>query len=349
MAKKDLYSSLQQIATESVVGPAAAKAPDANKLIAAEEKMKLDAATKRAMSMYPNAPEDRFNYWKKSVDTTGLSNEAKQYYWKAYQDLNPRGFEGTKEDFINVTARELKQISGTTAKEFFLRDRIANSPDWVKPILEPELAKISTVVANANYNKSAQVYADDVRGRSKVFLSKATLDPDTAIDDHTNDLVRLEQLNLLDVADVVNGRAGVYKDDGTFVPSFAIKDRNDIFNNDIYGSPSAAEQLKVKETASPYFKEAIEESIYMNRNKIKQDERASEAAATKMLEEGKFTVDKWGEAFSMVPESDKRQQIIRGIKGEIAAKRVSSYKDLAQTIYTAMSQYGDMLGDMNNG
>lgn len=349
MAKKDLYSSLQQIATESIVGPAAAKAPDANKLITMEETAKIDSITKRASSMYPNSPEDRFTYWKKNTDITGLSNEAKQYYWKAYQQMNPRGFEGTKEDFVNVTARELNQITGVTAKEFFLRDRIANSPDWVKPLLEPELAKISTVVANANYNKSAQVYANDVRGRSKVFLSKAQLDPDTAIDDHTNDLVRLEQLNLLDVADVVNGRAGVRKDDGTFVPSFAIKDRSDIFKNDIFGSPSAAEQLKVKETATSYFKEAVEESIYMNRNQIKQQERTSEMESIRMLEEGKFTIDRWGEAFSMVPESDKREQIIRGIKGEIAAKRVSSYKDLAQTIYTAMSQYGDMLGDMENG
>jgi len=349
MAKKDLYASLQQIASQSVGGNSLANTQDAKDIIIKEETAKLMQVKTLAERMYPNSKENQFNYWKKNTDISSLNNDTKKTYWKFYQELNPRGFESTKDDFINVTKRELNQIYGASAKEFFLRDRISNSPDWVKPILEGELAKISTVVANANYNKSAQVYAEDVKTRASMFLSKASLDPDISIDDHTSDLVKLEQLNLFDVAIALNGRVGAYNEQGTFVPSFAINNRSDIFKTDMYGAPSVAEQMKVKDVSLPYFKKAVEESIYMNRATIKTEERTSELEATKLLEQGNFTLDRWGEAFSMLPETDPKEQIIRGIKGEISAKRVNSYQELAQTVYAAMNQYGNMLGDTNNG
>ena len=349
MAKKDLYSSLQKIASESVGGNPTAKTEDAKELILKEETAKLTQVKQLAERMYPNSKDNQFAYWKKNTDISSLSNETKKEYWKFYQELNPRGFESTKDDFINVTKRELSQIYGVTSKEFFLRDRISNSPDWVKPILEEELAKVSTIVANANYNKSAQVYAKDVQNRATMFLSNVSLDPDISIDDHTNDLVKLEQLNLMDVATVLNGRAGVFNEAGAFVPSFAINNRSDIFKADAYGAPSVAEQMKVKDVSLPYFKKAIEESIYMNRATIKTQERTSELEATKLLEQGNFNIDRWGEAFSMLPEADPQEQIIRGIKGEISAKRVNTYKELAQTVYAAMNQYGNMLGENQNG
>jgi hypothetical protein len=51
----------------------------------------------------------------------------------------------------------------------------------------------------------------------------------------------------------------------------------------------------------------------------------------------------------MNPESNPQEEILRGLKGEISSKRVKTYQDLAQTIYTAMSKYGNMLGENNNG
>jgi hypothetical protein len=347
MATKDLYQSLAQIAKQAVsITPIE---EDPNKQIINKEINQIKKVTDLAAKMYPNNKDSQFGYFKKTVDISGMTPEAKNFYWNQYQKINPRGLEGTKQDYINITARELNQISGVSRKEFYLRNQLANAPEWVKPVLEPELAKLSTVVANANYSKATKVYEEDVKVRSNVFLANAQLDPDVSIEDHTADMVRLEQMNLLDIGAVVNGRVGVYKNGKEFVPSFAIKGRNEILSDDPYGAPSAEEQLRIKETTTPYFKQAVERKIYTNQSTINREEQMSAKMASRMLEDGKFTLDRWGEAFSMNPESNPQEEILRGLKGEISAKRVKTYQDLAQTIYTAMSKYGNMLGENNNG
>lgn len=348
MAKKDLLTSLQKIASESSIG-VQVQDQDATKLIVKNETDKLNKIKSISESMYPSDADKRFNYFNKNINLDGFSEQGKQHYWKLHEQLNPKGMEATRQEFINVTTRELGAISGLSAKEFFLRDRIENSPKWAKTVLEPELAKISTTIANANYTKASQVYGKDAQIRINTLLKTAELDPDLASDQHTADLIKLEQLNLLDVADVVNGRVGVYNDQGAFIPSFAVKNRNQVFKNDFAGSPTVAEQLKVKDTVSKYFKDAVENNLSLNRTNVKHQERLSEEEAIRSLEFGDFTIDKWGEAFSMAPERNPMDQIISGLKGEIKSKRVATYQDLAQTIYSALSQYNNLVGEETDG
>lgn len=346
MATKDLYQSLAEIAKQSVnIVPT----EDPNKQIIKRETDQIKKMADLASKMYPQNKDTQFEYFKKNVNISGMTNEAKDFYWNQYQKINPRGLEGTRQDYINITARELDMISGVSKKEFFLRNKLATAPAWVKDVLEPELAKLSTVVANANYSKATKVYEEDVKVRSNAFLSNANLDPDVSIEDHTTDLVKLEQMNLFDVAAVVNGRAGVYNKQNQFVPGFAIEGRNQIIPDDPYGSPSAEEQLRIRETTTPYFKSAVERKLYSNQSVINREEQMSAMMASKMLEDGKFTIDRWSEAFSMNPEASPQDAIMRGIRGEIKSKRVQTYQDLAQTIYTAMNTYGNMFGVNNNG
>jgi hypothetical protein len=345
MAKKDLYSSLQAIALQALGTQKPTES--ATKKITETEINNLKKNLSNAEAMYPLDTTKRFQYWKKNTDISGLSPEAKSFYWDTYATLNPKGLDGAKTEYLNITRNELNVIGGSSNKEFFLREKLATAPEWVKKDLEPELAKISTMVANSNYVKSTKVYEQDARNRINTFLFKSELDPDVAIEDHANDLVKLEQLNLMDIAQVINGRVGVYRNE-TFMPGFAIADRNEVLPDDIYGTPSVEEQLKVKETVSPLFKEAVETNLYSARRTISREEQQANEAAIKMLEEGKFTIDRWQEAFSINPEAKAEDQILSGIRGEISAKRVKSYSDLAQTIFSALNSYGPMLGVNTN-
>lgn len=347
MAKKDLYATLQSIAQQSLGTQQPTE--EASKKIVQTEIETIKKSLANAQSMYPLDTDKRFQYWKKTVNLSGLTQEAKNFYWNEYGKLDPKGTEGAKKQFLNVTRNELNSIVGSANKEFFLRDKLATAPEWVKKDLEPELAKISTVVANSNFSKATKVYEKDAKERINTFLFKANLDPDVSIEDHANDMIKLEQLNLMDVAKIVNGRVGVYgSENQAFIPGFAIKDRNEVFPSDIYGAPSAEEQLKVKETVSPYFKEAVENNIYSSRRTISREEQQANELTSKMLEEGKFTLDRWQEAFSINPEAKAQDQILSGIRGEISSKRVKSYSDLAQTIFSALNNYGSMLGVNNN-
>jgi hypothetical protein len=69
--------------------------------------------------------------------------------------------------------------------------------------------------------------------------------------------------------------------------------------------------------------------------------------STKLLEQGFYTLDRCGEAFSINAESSPQDQIIRGLKGEIASKRITNEQELAESIYTAMTKYPNMFGDLN--
>ena len=131
-----------------------------------------------------------------------------------------------RSDFINVTLNEVGLINGVSNKEFLLRDRISNSPPWAQEILGPELAKYSTSVANANFSKASQVYSKSLGEKLNKFMINVALDPDVSVEQHTADFLRMEQLNLLDVANVVNGRVGAYDGTGQFIPGFAVENRN---------------------------------------------------------------------------------------------------------------------------
>jgi hypothetical protein len=344
---KDLFSSLQKIAAEAN-GQVSVNNTGNTELIDKQDIAKIRDTADLAKKMYPTNLDNRFNYWKRNVSLDGMSSEARNEYWKQYEQMHPRGTDGAQSDFVNVTMNELGYINGVSNKEFMLRDRIANSPPWASKVLGPELAKYSTVVANANFSKANQVYSKTLQDKMSKFTMAADLDPDVSVDQHTSDFLRMEQLNLFDVASVVNGRVGAYDKQGQFVPGFAIAERAQIFPDDQFGMPSVAEQLIVRDTATKPIKDSIETKIINQRSDISRQERLSAMGATRMLEQGQYPIERWGEAFSINPESSSQDQIIRGLKGEITAGRIMQEKDLIESIYTAMNKFPTMFGDLND-
>ena len=346
MAKKDLMSSLQKIASESVSGTISISTKE-QELIDKQDIAKIKQVSEVASKMYPNNPASRFNYWKKNINVDGMSNNARNEYWQTYQNIHPRGIEGAQSDFVNVTLNEINLINGVSNKEFFLRDRIDNSPAWARTVLEPELAKLSTTVANANLSKANQVYSKSLSDKINNFILQNDLDPDVSVEQHTADFVRLEQLNLFDVANVINGRIGIYGQNNQFIPGFAVENRQQVFPKDQFGAPSFAEQVLVRDSAINPIKQAVDMKLSAQRSAISMQERQSAMEATKLLEKGFYTLDRWGEAFSINAESNPQDQIIRGFKGEISSKRITNEQELAESIYTAMSKYPTMFGDLN--
>jgi len=346
MAKKDLYSSLQKIASDSVKTVSVVDTKN-SELVDEQDISRLQETTKIAFQMYPNDAQKRFNYWKRNSSLEGVSSEVKNYYWKEYEKLHPNGLDGAKQDLINTTLTELSYINSLSSKEFFLRDRIDNSPDWAKQILEPELAKVATTVATANLSKASQVYSKSLKDKLNQFIISSDLDPDVSIDQHTSDFIKLEQMNLFDVSSVVNGRIGVYGQKGEFIPGFAVEDRKQVFPNDAFGTPSAAEQIMIKDTAAQPIKETIEGKLYSQRSGIVQQERQSSMETFKRLEDGQFTLDKWTDAFSINANATPTSLITAGLKGEIKSGRIKTATELTEAIYSAMVKYPSMFGDLN--
>jgi len=342
MTVNNFYNDLQNMASQAAPSNVDTKL-DIDKALDKQSLAKLNITKQLAQTMYPQDSAARFSFWKSQINLPSLSAPVKETYWKTYEEMHPEGIVGAKRDFVDITKRELEVISGLSGKEFFLRDRLNNTPDWARKELDPILGELSAVVANANYSKSQQVYMSELDNRINRFMVTAQLDPDLPIDTHVEDVVRLEQLNLMDVAHVSGGRMGVYDKKNTFIPVFGLKSREQIFENDPYSAPSAEEQSVVRDLSPSIIRKAVEGNVLVARSKIKIQERTAIAVATKYLEDGAYPMDRWDSAFAMLSEVPIREKIGSGIKGEIASGRIKTEQDLARTVYMAMTRYGNML------
>lgn len=342
MTTKDLYADLQRIATQA--GPISeTKADGIDDVMADYDTRRVQDITNIANNMYPEDLKAKFSFWKSKLDSSTLAPKAKEVYWKTYETMHPEGKVGAKRDFVDITKRELEVISGLSGKEFFLRERLTNTPAWARKELDPILGELSAIVANSNYSKSQQVYMQDLDARIGKFMVSADLDPDIPSETHTADAVRLEQLNLMSLGKVQQGRLGVYNEKGVFFPAFGIKDRKEIFANETAGSPSIQEQSVIRDLSPNIIRKAVEGNLAVRRNKIQAQERTSTTVASKYLREGVFNMEKWDVAFSMLPETTIQDKIKMGLQGEISSGRIKSEKELVRSIYQTMAKYGPLM------
>jgi hypothetical protein len=346
-ANNKLFNQLQSLAAQSM--PQNSSQPETvDSIIDKQQLTLLGEKKQQVFEMFPDNPQERFNSWKNQVDTTGMTAKAKQAYWKDYESIHPEGIVGAKRDFVDVTKRELDYIESPVAKEFFLRERLDNTPEWARKELDPILGELSTIVAHSNYAKAQQVYMKDLDLRINRFAVLAQLDPDISVENHTSDIVKLEQMNLLELAKVEQGRVGVYSHSGQFIPAFGLTSRNDVLKNDDKGSPSLEEQSVIRSLAPSLVKKAIQGNLAVARNKIMADERAGIAVAEKYLTEGAFNFDQWDTAFSMLHNVPLYDKLKLGLRGEIKTGRIKTESDLKSAIYQAVSKYNSLLVKKEN-
>ena len=104
----------------------------------------------------------------------------------------------------------------------------------------------------------------------------------------------------------------------------------------------------IDELAPDFIKNYVKGNIANQRSKINMDNKASEGVANMMLETGSLTPDKWNEAFSMFSKPEYMTLLKKGMLGEVESGRVKTDEDIIKTLYMALSQYKDLLGDSTN-
>lgn len=342
MAKKrNRLEELQNIATQAI-GPMDTKPEVADEEINKTAIAKVNEITNLANQMYPEDTTSRFNFWKSQIDVTELPTAAKNTYWKNYETMHPDGIDGAKRDFVNTVKREVDMTPGVSQKEYLLRERITQTPEWARKELEPLLAQVSTTVANANLNKAQQVYVSDLYTRINAFLFEEQLDPDVAIDDHVNDMLKLEQMNMMEMASVFNGRVGILKNGQQFIPAFGLQDSDQVLQNRAV-TPSLGEQVLVREVGLQPIKNAVESNVTKGRREIETQEETAKVVATRYLRDGIYQMAAWDKAFSLIPNMPMEDRVVLGLQGEINSGRIRNEKELAQAIYMAIDRYRNNL------
>lgn len=342
----DKLSKLQQIASGSTYA-AENNYEAANKINTVKLKEKVNSIKATAQAMYPKNSNKAFETFVEQTKSIPLTNkEFKEWYWEQYLSFNPNDRQTIKSNLIKRTEDELKLLQTPTEKEHFLRDKVSKWPNWLTNEFKDDLQSFSTRNADTNLNKAKLVYKDNLYSRLNKLLDRE-LDPDVGDTAHVDDLMKLEKMNLLDVADAFNGRFGVVSKNGQFVPAFDLEDRSQVYSNDPYGTPSTNEQVMIDELAPDFISNFVKTNLTNNRNKINLDNQASEGFASSVLESGGFEQDKWKEAFSMFAKPDYSTLIKKGLVGEMNAGRAYSDEALVKKLWMAMNEYKDFLGEDN--
>lgn len=342
---KNLYNTLSQLAIKSYPVKQAEQTNEEilNKYLVTQAQEKITNVSNSVKKMYPTDKKAGFAYWKQQLNVESIPDEAKEQYWEEFIKQHPEGKVGAKRELVDLTLAEVGLIHGLSQKEYFLRDKIQKSPEWAKTQLQPILGTVAATVVNSNYSKAQQVYLSNLDDRMLSFMRTNKFDADVPTESHTQDIIKLEQLNLLDTAKFENGRIGVYNSEGGFVPSSSIKSRDQLgFKND-FSAPSVEEQVLVNKLSPSVIRRAVETSLMVKRNQISTDDSYSEGIAEHYLSRGDYDVDNWNTAFSMLPTMDMNTKIQKGIQGEIASGRIKTDAHLAQTIHKAITIYGNLL------
>jgi len=344
----DKLSKLQQIATGSVY-TGKTSYDNVSQIRADKLKTKLKNIEKEIRDMYPKKPQKVFETWVQATkDFPMPTKDFREFYWDKYLSIHPKDRKEAKQELIDKAAQELQLLETPQEKEHFIRDKVSRWPEWLVNEFKDDLQNYSAKNSDANLSKAKQVYKDDLSKRLG-NLSDRELDPDVSEEAHIDDLLKLEKMNLMDVADSINGRFGVAGRDGGFIPAFDLQDRSQVFEQDPYGTPSTDEQLMIDELAPDFIRNYVKGNVANQRAKINIDNKASEGVANMMLETGTLTPDKWSEAFSMISKPEYMTLLKKGMLGEIESGRAKSDEDIVKTLYMALSQYKDLLGGTSNG
>jgi hypothetical protein len=336
----DKLSKLQQIASGSQYATASSY-DNSEKINNEFLKQKIKTIVNSTKAMYKNDTFRGFESFQEQTKNIPLVNdEIKEWYWNTYLNYDESFKDKVKENLISDTEIDLESLDTAVKKEHYLRDKVSRWPKWLVEEFKDDLQNFSTKNAHSNLNKAKLLYQDDLSKR--LFkLNDQDLDPDVGESVHLADMLKLEKMNLLDVAKSFNGRLGVMGSNKEFILANDLKDISEVYKNRNAQTPSIEEQLVIDELAPDFISNHVKAKLLNQREKINLDNKVTESLAANILESGSLSRDKWKEAFSLFDKPDYEQLIQRAIVGEINAGRVYSDEELVKTIWSSMNEYKD--------
>lgn len=337
----NMLSQLQKIAVEKV--GTNNTFDTSSKITSEQETNSLNEIFDTAKEMYPQDFKKASEYVLKTVQPNKMSTNGIKNYWTMFDTKFPDYADSIKTQILTSINQNLDSKTNDSEKEFYLRDIITTLPSWAADNFYPKLAQVSMNVANSNMSKATQLYKSELDKRMD-SIRYSNLDPEVANSVHVDDILKLETLNMLNSARVVNGRVAVITEDGTVVLANELKDRTEVFGKTNTGSPSIHEQVEIEKLSRDIITKAVNTSLSKTREEVTKQNNSISFETRMNLEKGMFTIDEWDTAFSTINTTNIESAITAGLRGEINAGRVKTNRDLQETLFTVLKKYKDILG-----
>lgn len=248
-------------------------------------------------------PYTAWTEWYRSNKNELDSNNADDVW-----DFAESNFPGSRDQAREWLKNEVSTSTNSqdpAINDISLRENLAKSPSWLAEEMMPAVEQNAATVSNQNMTKAKNVYQKTVLGKlQNIDLSE--LDPDVAIEEHINDIVRLEAAGLANGISVVNGRFAAVSQNGQLVPAFSLN-----YDNSAIGDGPEIEEMY--EILHPVIKPLIESAVSSSRSKMGLNNRAARGAAINMLSSGQMPISEWQNALSLLGDVDG--VVDAGIKG----------------------------------
>jgi len=316
-----------------------------NQLLERNSKENLAKAQKE-IGLAKMSSKDPYEVFTKWFDSTQkyVDDINRNQYWSTAMGLFPGSQEQAK-SFLK--AHIDSQTKGDSyQEEVALRNLSTKIPDWAVSEVKPRIDFLQSQNANQNLMKAVNLYKKNLTQRLLV-LTQNPLDLDVPEEEHVKDFLKLEGLNLLDVARVENGRLITANDKGTIIPAFQLEDRKQVLKKDTNGTPIPSEMDLIYRVAPDLIKEAVKNNIQKNKEIVNLGNKAASAAAMKMLESGDLSLPDWGEAFSITSGLEPDMVMGAAIKGSAKKNPYKSVSDIVAETMQIDRTYPDLMSEIN--
>lgn len=273
-----------------------------------------------------------------------VDNYNREDYWSSVLQVFP-GSEAQAKDFLRAHIAT-KSKGDPYEEEGALRNLATKVPSWALTEMQPKLGFLQSVNSNQNLMKAISLYKTNLDSRMKKMMS-SPLDSDVPEEEHLKDFLKLESSNLLDVAQVANGRLVVANNNGKILPAFQMENRNQVIKDDPNGTPPESEMALIYKAAPEIMQRHIKENLTKGKDVLAMSNRASSSVAIKMLENNQLDIPNWGEAFAITNNMEPDFVMNKAIDGYVSKNPYMSEKDMFQKAIEISNAYPDMISEIN--
>lgn len=316
-----------------------------NQLLKRNSKQNLMKAEKE-MSLNKVSNSDPYLAFTSWFDSTQkyVDNDNRNDYW----NLVLKNFPGSSEQanqFLKAHI-ESKSKGDFYAEEVNLRNMMTKLPDWAVNQVKPRLDFLQSQNSNQNLMKAVNLYKTNLKQRLSK-LGEQPLDLDVPEEEHIKDFLKLESLNLLDVARIENGRLVTVNEKGTIVPVFQVEDRKQILNKDKNGNPMPSEMDLIYKIAPDLISDTVKKNIQKSKELAQLGNKTASATAMRMLESGDLAIPNWGEAMSITSELEPQTVLDAAIRGLVKKDPYKSRDSIIADVMQIENTYPDLLSEIN--
>lgn len=308
---------------------------------------------RNAQEVYGEDSSKIFEVWQMQTLDFDLKGSAKDYYWKTYENLY--GDKDIARQSINDSISfRLKNFGSTGEKEYYLREALSNSPDWLQEKYNPVLSSLMAINQTKDVEKLRLIYQKNINDNVKTIASGGDLDPGISEDNHLKDFEKAETMGLLPGSSIIDGRLSVTNKTGKTQPIWSVNNVSEVFDDAPNITPSPFESSFYRNSVRNNIRDYVSTNVQQSRFKVGEQNKLLKSSVLYEVRQGNIPIDEWGNMAALVEDTTENPTVsvmfllLEGIKGQMDKDPDMPEDDVVNLVLTVANQYRYLLEGDND-